>query len=64
VGQEGLTVTFGQEGPADYDKVLALVSGSNKNKLSPSGRLFVHKKEYQTAANPLTGVRDFLMRIA
>jgi transcription-repair coupling factor (superfamily II helicase) len=64
VGQDGLTVTFGQEGPADYEKVLAIVSGTLKNKLTPAGRLSVVRAEYMTTSNPMKWVRDFLLRLA
>jgi transcription-repair coupling factor (superfamily II helicase) len=64
VGQEGLTLTFDERGPSNYEKVLAILAGSVKNKLNPSGRLFVTRKEYLSAANPLTGVRNFLKKIS
>ena len=41
-GPGGLTLTFGPGGPADYDRVLALVTDKKRRvRLSPSGRLFV-----------------------
>ncbi|MDR1677720.1 MAG: transcription-repair coupling factor, partial [Deltaproteobacteria bacterium] len=64
VGQEGLTLTFGQEGPADYQKVIDLVSGPGKNKLTPSGKLYVGRREYMSGGQLLNGIRDFLQRLS
>jgi transcription-repair coupling factor (superfamily II helicase) len=62
-GEEGLTLTFGPEGPANHDKVLSLIGGARRNRLTPSGRLFVVKGEYQRPGRPLEGVKEFLARL-
>ncbi|MDR2443176.1 MAG: transcription-repair coupling factor [Deltaproteobacteria bacterium] len=63
-GTEGLTLTFGPEGPADYEKVLALVSsGHRRNRLTPQGKLIVNKTEYSNLGRPLEGVKEFLLRL-
>jgi transcription-repair coupling factor (superfamily II helicase) len=61
---EGLILTFGAEGPSDYDKVLSLVStGHRRNRLTPQGKLIVNKTEYSGKGRPLEGVKAFLERI-
>jgi transcription-repair coupling factor (superfamily II helicase) len=63
-GGEGLTVTFGPEGPSNYDKVLGFISGSKfRNRLTPSGRLFIVKGEYKSPGRPLEGIIGLLARI-
>ncbi|MDR1921657.1 MAG: hypothetical protein LBS31_07950, partial [Candidatus Adiutrix sp.] len=59
-GPGGLTLTFGPEGPASYDKVMALVTApGRKVRLSPSGRLFVGDINLKTAAD-LERIKKFL----
>jgi transcription-repair coupling factor (superfamily II helicase) len=63
-GGEGLTVTFGPEGPLDYDKVLNFISRSKfKNRLIPSGKLFVAKGAYSHPGRHLEGVMGLLEKI-
>ncbi|MDR2140296.1 MAG: transcription-repair coupling factor [Deltaproteobacteria bacterium] len=62
-GQEGLTLTFGPEGPPDYEKVLSLVQTAPGCRLSPTGRLFVSRPVYATEGRPLEGVRAFLLQL-
>jgi transcription-repair coupling factor (superfamily II helicase) len=61
-----LTLTFGAEGPADHDKIMALVAGSGqrRNRLTPQGKLVVGQAEYARPGRPLEGIREFLGRIA
>jgi transcription-repair coupling factor (superfamily II helicase) len=64
VGRETMVLTFGEKGPSDYDKIIALVSGSTKNKLSPTGRLYVAEKKRLSGPNPMAWVKDFLAQIS
>jgi transcription-repair coupling factor (superfamily II helicase) len=59
-GAEGLTLTFGTEGPADYEKVLSLVQNKPGCRLSPMGKLFVSKNIYAKPGRVLEGVKEFL----
>jgi transcription-repair coupling factor (superfamily II helicase) len=63
VGPETMVLTFGEKGPSNYDKVIALVSGSTKNKLTPTGRLYVSGQPYSRGPNALAGVKEFLARV-
>ena len=60
-----MTLTFGSDGPSDYEKVLAFVAGSSKrrNRLTPEGKLIVGKAEYSAEGRPLEGVKTFLARL-
>ncbi|MDR1486808.1 MAG: transcription-repair coupling factor [Deltaproteobacteria bacterium] len=63
-GSEGLTVTFGPQGPASYEKVMSFISGSKfKNRLTPAGRLFVAKGECAHPGRPLEGVMAVLGKL-
>jgi transcription-repair coupling factor (superfamily II helicase) len=63
-GTEGLTLTFGPEGPSDYDKVLNLVQSAPGCRLSPAGRLFVSRKVYAGVTEGLPGIREFLLKLS
>ncbi|GHV56953.1 transcription-repair-coupling factor [Deltaproteobacteria bacterium] len=59
-GPGGLTLTFGPGGPADYDKVMALVTDKKRRvRLSPAGRLFVGDVTLKSGAD-LSRLRAFL----
>ena len=59
-GAGGLTLTFGPAGPANYDRVMALVlDKTRKVRLSPNGRLFVGDIRLQTGRD-LEKVKNFL----
>ncbi|MDR2386566.1 MAG: DEAD/DEAH box helicase, partial [Deltaproteobacteria bacterium] len=64
VGQETMVLTFGEKGPSDYDKIIALVSGSTKNRLSPTGRLYVSGQKFLSGPNPMAWVKDFLAQLS
>ncbi|MDR0355842.1 MAG: transcription-repair coupling factor [Deltaproteobacteria bacterium] len=63
-GSEGLTLTFGEEGPADYEKIMDVATKSPKNKLTPSGKLFVDRSGYLSSGRPLAGVKDLLFKLS
>ncbi|MDR1577405.1 MAG: transcription-repair coupling factor [Deltaproteobacteria bacterium] len=63
-GEEGLTITFGPEGPLDLNKILNLAQNSPGCRLSPSGRLFVSRKFYAIQGRPLEGIKAFLVKLA
>lgn len=59
-GAGGLTLTFRPEGPAAYDKVMALVMDKKRKvRLSPGGKLFVGDILLRSGAD-LEGVKNFL----
>ncbi|MDR2945342.1 MAG: DEAD/DEAH box helicase, partial [Candidatus Adiutrix sp.] len=63
-GSGGLTLTFGPNGPANYEKVMALVMDkSRKVRLSPSGKLFVGDVRLRSGAD-LELVKNFLPGLA
>ena len=63
-GSGGLTLTFGPSGPADYDKVMALVMDKNRKvRLSPAGKLFVGDIRLRSGAD-LELVKNFLPGLA
>ena len=63
-GAGGLTLTFRPEGPADYDKVMALVMNKKRKvRLSPGGKLFVGDILLRSGAD-LEGVKNFLPGLA
>ena len=63
VGPGGLSVTFGPEGPANYERVMDLVMDKKRQvRLSPSGKLFVGDIRLVSGGD-LEQVRDFLPSI-
>lgn len=59
-GSGGLTLTFGSQGPANYERVMALVMDKKRQiRLSPSGKLFVDKMVLRNQAD-LENVKFFL----
>ncbi|MDR0881175.1 MAG: transcription-repair coupling factor [Candidatus Adiutrix sp.] len=59
-GAGGLTLTFGPAGPANYDRVMALVLDKTRQvRLSPNGRLFVGDIRLRTGQD-LEKVKNFL----
>jgi transcription-repair coupling factor (superfamily II helicase) len=59
-GSGGLTLTFGPQGPADYERVMALVLDKKRRvRLSPSGKLFVGEMAFRSRAD-LEKVKTFL----
>ncbi|UQZ90032.1 transcription-repair coupling factor [Deltaproteobacteria bacterium Smac51] len=63
-GAGGLTLTFGEAGPVNYDKVMELVMDpKRKVRLSPSGKLFVGDIQIRSGAD-LYGIKNFLPGLA
>ncbi|MGL4208062.1 MAG: transcription-repair coupling factor [Candidatus Adiutrix sp.] len=59
-GPSGLTLTFGPDGPANYDKVMDIVTNPDRKvRLSPSGKLFVGDIRLDKANN-LEQIKNFL----
>ena len=48
-GEGGLTLSFGPQGPANYDKVMALITNKSRQvRLSPNGKMFVGDLKLKT----------------
>ncbi len=63
-GAGGLTLTFGEEGPANYDKVMELALDQKRRvRLTPSGKLFVGDIQIRSGAD-LAGLKNFLPDLA
>ncbi len=63
-GAGGLTLTFGPEGPVNYERIMALVMDkTRKVRLSPAGKLFVGDIRLRTGAD-LDTVKNFLPGLA
>ncbi|MDR2827359.1 MAG: transcription-repair coupling factor [Candidatus Adiutrix intracellularis] len=63
-GSKGLTLTFGSHGPANYERVIALVMDKKRQvRLSPSGKLFVDKMVLRSRVD-LENVKFFLSALS
>ncbi len=63
-GAGGLTLAFGEEGPANYDKVMAVVMDQKRRaRLSPGGKLFLGDVRIRSGAD-LEGLKVFLPELA
>jgi transcription-repair coupling factor (superfamily II helicase) len=63
-GAGGLTLSFGEDGPANYDKVMELVMDQKRRaRLSPSGKLFMGDIQIRSGAD-LERLKNFLPALA
>jgi transcription-repair coupling factor (superfamily II helicase) len=63
-GAGGLTLTFGEEGPANYDRVMEMVMDpKRKARLSPNGKLFMGDIQIRSGAD-LMRIKNFLPPLA